>query len=320
MLPPKDSLTICFAHAAYQLRQRFTARLPGIKSFEVRNRSDLEDCISEADVLVISGLWHDGLLIKGTRLRYIQSIGAGVDQFPRSQLVDRRIRLASAQGVNARAVSEHAMALVLAMARKLPEACRNQANKVWRGMIGDVTRREDELGGKTLLILGLGGIGGRLAQLARAFDMRVIGIRKHPAASEGVEVHGTDALHRLLPEADFVVVTIPLTTETEKLIDARALHCMQPTSYLINVARGRIVDESALVMALSEQRIAGAGIDVTVEEPLPPSSPLWDLPNVLITPHTAGETRRYEDNVLAILEENLERLWRGEGTLKNQIV
>jgi D-2-hydroxyacid dehydrogenase (NADP+) len=320
MLPPKDSLIICFAHAAYQLQQRFTARFPGIKSFEVRNRSDLDGCIGEADVLVISGLWYDGLLTKAPRLRYIQSIGAGVDQFPRSQLAERRVRLASAQGVNARAVSEHAMALVLAMARKLPEACRNQANKVWRGMIGEVTCREDELGGKTLLIVGLGGIGGRLAQLAKAFDMRVIGIRKHPAAREGVEVHGTDALHRLLPEADFVALTIPLTGETEKLIDAQALHCMQPTSYLINVARGRVVDEVALVMALREQRIAGAGIDVTVEEPLPPASPLWDLPNVLITPHTAGETRRYEDNVLAILEENLERFWRGETALKNQVI
>jgi phosphoglycerate dehydrogenase-like enzyme len=320
MLPPKDSLTICFAHAAYQLQSRFTSRLPGIKSFEVRNLSDLDDRVGEADVLVISGLWHDGLLTKATSLRYIQSIGAGVDQFPRSQLAERRIRLSSAQGVNARAVAEHAMALVLAMARKLPEACRNQANKVWRGMIGDVTRREDELGGKTLLIVGLGGIGGRLAQLARAFEMRVIGIRKHPAPSEGVEVHGTDALHRLLPEADFVVLTIPLTTETEKLIDAQALHCMQPSSYLINVARGRVVDEEALVRALGERRIAGAGIDVTDEEPLPPGSPLWDLPNVLITPHTAGETRRYEDNVLAILEENLARLWRGETALRNQIV
>lgn len=320
MLPPKDNLTICFAHAAYQLRRRFSARLSGIKSIEVRNRSELDGCIGEADVLVISGLWHDGLLTGATRLRYIQSIGAGVDQFPRSQLAERRIRLASAQGVNAQAVSEHAMALALAMARKLPEACRNQANKVWRGMIGDLTHREDELGGKTLLIVGLGGIGGRLARLARAFDMHVIGIRKHPAACKDLEVHGTDALHRLLPKADFVVLTIPLTAETEKLIDAQALHCMQPTSYLINVARGRVIDEAALVTALRERRIAGAGIDVTVEEPLPSDSPLWDLPNVLITPHTAGETRRYEDNVLAILEENLERLWRGETALKNQIV
>jgi phosphoglycerate dehydrogenase-like enzyme len=321
MLPPRDSLTICFAHVAYQLQQRFAARRKDIRSFEVRDRGELDRRMGEADVLVISGLWHDGLLANAKRLRYIQSIGAGTDQFPRGALAEARIRLASAQGVNARAVSEHAMALILAMTRKLPEACHNQAKKVWRGMIGDIARREDELGGKTLLIVGLGGIGLRLARLAKAFDLTVIGIRRHPTGSEGVDaVHGIDALHRLLPTADFVALTCPLTKETENLIDADALRHMQPTAYLINVARGRVVDEPPLIAALRERRIAGAAIDVTVEEPLNPASPLWDLPNLLITPHTAGETRRYEDNVLDILDENLDRLWRGEATLKNQIV
>jgi phosphoglycerate dehydrogenase-like enzyme len=321
MLPPRDSLTICFAHVAYQLQQRFAARHKDIKSFEVCDRGELDRRMGEADVLVVSGLWHDGLLANAKRLRYIQSIGAGTDQFPRGALAEARIRLASAQGVNARAVSEHAMALILAMTRKLPEACHNQANKVWRGMIGDIARREDELGGKTLLIVGLGGIGLRLARLAKAFDLTVIGLRRHPTGSEGVDaVHGIDALHRLLPMADFVALTCPLTKETENLIDADALRRMQPTAYLINVARGRVVDEPALIAALRQRRIAGAAIDVTVEEPLNPASPLWDLPNLLITPHTAGETRRYEDNVLDILDENLNRLWRGEATLKNQIV
>jgi len=321
MLPPRDSLTICFAHVAYQLQQRFAARHRDIRSFEVRDRSELDRRMGEADVLVVSGLWHDGLLANAKRLRYIQSIGAGTDQFPRGALAEAHIRLASAQGVNARAVSEHAMALILAMTRKLPEACHNQTKKVWRGMIGDIARREDELGGKTLLIVGLGGIGLRLARLAKAFDLTVIGLRRHPTGSEGVDaVHGIDALHQLLPTADFVALTCPLTKETENLIDAEALRHMQPTAYLINVARGRVVDEPALIAALREPRIAGAAIDVTAEEPLSPASPLWDLPNVLITPHTAGETRRYEDNVLDILDENLDRLWRGEVVLKNQIV
>jgi phosphoglycerate dehydrogenase-like enzyme len=321
MLPPRDSLTICFAHVAYQLQQRFAARHRDIRSFEVRDRSELDRRMGEADVLVVSGLWHDGLLANAKRLRYIQSIGAGTDQFPRGALAEAHIRLASAQGVNARAVSEHAMALILAITRKLPEACHNQAKKVWRGMIGDIARREDELGGKTLLIVGLGGIGLRLARLAKAFDLTVIGLRRHPTGSEGVDaVHGIDALHQLLPTADFVALTCPLTKETENLIDAEALRHMQPTAYLINVARGRVVDEPALIAALREPRIAGAAIDVTAEEPLNPASPLWDLPNVLITPHTAGETRRYEDNVLDILDENLDRLWRGEVVLKNQIV
>jgi phosphoglycerate dehydrogenase-like enzyme len=322
MLPPKDRLSICFAHVAYQLQQRFVVRHTGVASFEVRERDELDRRIGEADVLVISGLWHDGLLANAHKLRYVQSIGAGIDQFPHERLAERRIRLASAQGVNARAVAEHAMALILAMVRKLPEARDHQAKKIWRGMIGDVSRREDEVGGKTLLIVGLGRIGARLARLAKAFDLRVIAVRRNPvASSESVDsVHGAEELRRLLPEADFVALTCPLTSETENLIDAGALRQMRSTAYLINVSRGKVVDEAALITALRERRIGGAAIDVTVQEPLPPASPLWEMENVLITPHTAGETRRYEDNLLDILEENLDRLWRGETPLKNQIV
>jgi D-2-hydroxyacid dehydrogenase (NADP+) len=143
MLPPKERLTICFAHVAYQLQQRFAVRQSGVASFEVRDRGELDRRIGEADVLVVSGLWQDGLLAKAGKLAYIQSIGAGTDQFPRERLAERGIRLASAQGVNARAVAEHAMALILALARKLPQARDHQAKKVWRGMIGDITGRED---------------------------------------------------------------------------------------------------------------------------------------------------------------------------------
>jgi phosphoglycerate dehydrogenase-like enzyme len=127
-------------------------------------------------------------------------------------------------------------------------------------------------------------------------------------------------LNALLPEADFVVLTCPLTPETENLIDAAALARMKPSACLVNVARGRVADEAALIDALAARRIAGAGIDVTAEEPLASSSPLWAMPHVLITPHTAGETRRYEDNVIEILRDNLDRLWRGAAQLRNQVV
>ena len=322
MLPPKDKLTICFAHVAYQLRNRFLALDTGIDSFEVRDGAAIEQRIGDADVLVISGLWRNELLARAPRLRFIQSIGAGTDQFSRDALTQHGVRLASARGVNARAVAEHVMALILALARKLPEARDNQAKRVWRGMIGDLARREDELGGKTLIIVGLGQIGGRLAQLAKAFDMRVIGIRRDPGAGAGHAdaVHGMAELKVLLPQADFVALTCPLTPETEKLIDADALARMKPTAYLVNAARGRVVDEPALVAALAKRQIKGAAIDVTVEEPLAAASPLWTMEQVLITPHTAGETCRYEDNVIAIMQDNLTRLWRGETALLNQVV
>jgi phosphoglycerate dehydrogenase-like enzyme len=216
MLPSKDQLTICFAHVAYRLRERFLTLATGIESFEVRAGAALEQRIGEADVLVISGLWRNDLLPRAKRLCFIQSIGAGTDQFSREWLKQNGVRLASARGVNARAVSEHLMALMLALARRLPEARDNQAKRVWRGMIGDITQREDELGGKTLLIVGLGQIGGRLAQLAKAFDMRVIGIRRDPRAGAGHAdaVHAISELNALLPQADFVALTCPLTAET----------------------------------------------------------------------------------------------------------
>jgi phosphoglycerate dehydrogenase-like enzyme len=300
----------------------FEQRKTGIRTFQVWNRDDLDRRIGEADVLVISGLWRNELLERASRLRFIQSIGAGTDQFSRELLSARGIRLASARGVNARAVSDHAMALILALARRLPEARDNQAKKVWRGMIGDLSQREDELGGKTLIVVGIGAIGNRLAKLAKAFDMRVIGIRREAAkgAGDADAVHGMSDLKALLPEADFVALTCPLTKETENLIDEDALRRMKRSAFLVNCARGRCVDETALAQALQDRIIAGAGIDVTVEEPLAPSSPLWAMENAFITPHTAGETRQYENNVLDILQQNLDALLRGDAALRNQIL
>jgi phosphoglycerate dehydrogenase-like enzyme len=322
MIASADKTVICFAHVAYLLHERFAALDTGINSFAVRDPETLEKRVGESDVLVISGLWQNRLLDRTRRLRFIQSIGAGTDQFPREELARRGIRLASARGVNARAVAEHAMALMLALSRRLPEARDNQNKRIWRGMIGDLSQREDELGGKTLLVVGLGDIGGRLAQLAKAFEMHVVGLRRHPALGRDAAdaVHAIEEFHSLLPDADFVALTCPLTRETENLIDAAALGRMKPTVHLVNVARGRVVDEAALIEALAMRRIAGAGIDVMADEPLAPSSPLWGMEHVLITPHTAGETRRYEDNVIEILLDNLGRLSRGDEQLRNQIV
>jgi phosphoglycerate dehydrogenase-like enzyme len=322
MLPPKSDLIVCCAHPAYQIHNELAARNAGIKSFQVNVRDELRERVGEADVLVISGFWSNDLLEAAPKLKFIQSIGAGTDQFDRGLLHARGVRLASAQGVNERAVSQHAMALILAIARRLPEARDNQARRHWRGMISDLAQREDELTGKTLVIIGLGRIGGRLARLAKAFDMEVIGVRRDPnAGANGADsVHRFDRLPELLPRADFVALTCPLTPETQNIIDAGALARMKPTAALVNAARGKCVDEGALVAALQRGDIGGAAIDVTVEEPLPSVSPLWNLPNVLITPHTAGETRSYEKNVVDILTENLDRLWRGETTLQNQIV
>ena len=322
MLPGKDKLTICFAHPAYQMAARFGARRTGIAHVQARNPEDYATRLPDADVVVASMLWRNDLVPRAKRLRFVQSISAGIDQYDKEVFRAHGIRLASAVGVNAHAVAEHAIALILALKRHLHTGRDNQAAKLWRGMISDIAAREDELGGKRLLIVGLGRIGTRLAKLAKAFDLEVVAIRRDPSrGGEGVDaVHGHDRLHELLPTADIVALTCPLTAETTNLIDAKALGRMKPTAHLVNVARGRVVDEEALVRALAEKRIAAAGLDVTREEPLPPASPLWAMPNVLITPHTAGETQRYEDGVIDLLLANLERLWRGEANLVNQVV
>ena len=322
MFPKREDLTICFAHAAYRMKESFDALKTGIANFEVRERAELDRRIGEADIVVVSGMWHNALIPNAARLKFIQSISSGTDQYDKPALAARGVRLASAAGVNARAVAEHAMGLILALSRRMPEARDNQAKKHWRGMIGDLAGREDELGGKTLAIVGLGRIGGRLARLAKAFDMNTIGFRANPSlgAGDADAVYGLGALKEQLPNADFVALTCPLTPETAKLINSETLGAMRRSAYVVNVARGGCVDEAALIAALTSGRIAGAALDCTGPEPPLPDSRLWTLPNVLLTPHTGGETTRYEANTIEILLENLDRLWRGEDLLRNQIV
>lgn len=321
MLPPDNQLTLCFAHVAYRFAERYAQRGGKLKHFEVRSLEELEARLPEADVLLVSGMWRNHLAAKAPRLKFIQSISAGVDQYDKAVLAGAGIRLASAQGANANAVSEHAMSLILAQARLLPQARDNQVKQHWRGMIGDLTQREDELGGKTLVVVGIGRIGGRLARLAKAFDMQVVGLRQDPSkGSEGAdEIHGMDALHAQLGRADIVALTCALTPETRGLMNAAAFAAMKPGATLVNVARGAVCDEAALIAALASGRLGQAALDVTAEEPLAGASPLWAMPNVFITPHTGGETRAYEGNVLDLLEANLPRLRAGEA-LVNQVV
>ena len=321
-LPARKDTHVLFAHVAYEFTEPFTARNTGMTFDIARNYDELAAKLPNADVLSVSMMWKNELAAKNPRLKLIQSISAGTDQYDRDVLKANGIRLASGHGVNANAVAEHAISLMLSLSRQLHFLRDAQAAKSWRGMQGDRSIREDEIEGKTVLIVGAGRIGQRLAALCKAFGMKVIATRRNPAAGAGAadEVVADSALMAKLPEADFVVLTCPLTPETTNLISGAQIAAMKPTAFLINVARGKVVDEPALIAALQAKKIRGAGIDVTVEEPLPAASPLWTMPHVIVTPHSGGETVRYEDRVIDLLIENADRLARGESKLVNEIV
>lgn len=320
--PQAGETNVHFAHVAYRMEERYALRNPSVNYFQTWSAEETNDRIEDADVFVVSGFWDNALLERAGKLKYIQSIGAGYDQFPLDELRARGIRLTNASGVNQNAVAEHAMSLILGLNRHIHTGRDNQRNHTWRGMWGDIAKREDELIGKTIVIVGMGTIGSRLARFAKAFDMRVLATKRDPSTAVGPadEVVTPDKLGDLVPQADFLALTCPLTPETTNVVDAGVLQAMKPSACLINVARGQCVNEPELVSALNSGEIAGAGIDHFWEDPLGADSPFWDMTNVIITPHTGGETRLYEERVIDILDENLSRLWKGEPELRNQIV
>ena len=322
-LPKRAAVRIGFAHPSYALSRALAARAPDLEAVDLRSLDMLEAQIENLHVLGQSStFWNNRLISKAKNLALIQSLSVGINHYDLEALRAHGIRLTNAQGCVDIAVAEHALGLMLMFSRKLHQARDNQAKRVWRPMINSAAERETELNASCLLLIGLGHIGTRLAGLAKGFGMHVIALRHDPRRGAGPadEVHSYRTLHALLPRADFVALTCPLTQETEHMIDAEALARLKPTAILVNVARGRVVDESALIAALANRRLAGAGLDCFSEEPLAPDSPLWRFANVVITPHAAGETNRYEARLVDLLLDNLERLWRLEPNLKNAIV
>lgn len=247
------------------------------------------------------------IVLQGPRLRWYQQWGAGADWLLRHpEMRQREVIVTNASGVHAIPISEHIFALLLALARQIPDAVRAQDQRQWRRQeMGEVF----ELAGKTMVLVGVGAIGGRVARMASALEMQVIGVRRDPSrpAAGVARMVGPDALDEVLPLADILVLTAPLTRETERLIHEARLRRMKPTSILINIGRGRTVDQAALIRALQEGWIGGAGLDVTDPEPLPADSPLWGLPNVLITAHYSGRTPAYDARALDIFMDNLAR-------------
>jgi phosphoglycerate dehydrogenase-like enzyme len=240
-------------------------------------------------------------------LRWVHTPSAGVDHLLLPPVLERDITLTNSAGVHAIPMAEFVMALLLARVKRLADYRAAQAERRWAGSL-----ELEELHGATMLILGLGGIGQAIAERAAAFGMHVWGSRRSSQPTPHVErVVTGDAWRELLPAADYVVVAAPLTPATRGMVDAAALAAMRPSAFLINVARGPLVDEAALVAALSAGQIAGAALDTFDQEPLPPTSPLWQLPNVTITPHTTANSPRMHERQVALFLENLARYRSG---------
>jgi phosphoglycerate dehydrogenase-like enzyme len=273
----------------------------------------VREAIAEAEIVSCSRLSSEQVSA-APKLRWIAFWSAGMDGLVTPQLLERRLLLTNSSGVHAPNIAEHVLAFMLMFSRRMRYHLRSQLAGEWQ-------RRPDlarggELFGETLGIVGLGHIGEALASRAQAFGMRVLATKRdiqtrYDGAVMPDALYPPNRLPELVAESDHVCIALPYTEATHHLFDADLLARMKPSAYLYNIARGKIVDEAALIMALQEGRIAGAGLDVFEEEPLPPNSPLWRMENVLITPHISGLSPRYLTRVAELFAANLTRYLDG---------
>ena len=295
--------------------QRLGRDFPKVEVVQRDSYDGIEEHLRDAEVIFTISLRQEQLA--ATRnLQWIHAPTAAVHQFLFPELIDSKIILTNSTEVHGPVVAEHVIALIFALAKKIHQAAVLQQKHVWGK---EAMWRESyiprEVAGATLGLIGVGSIGRRVAPMASALGMRVIAVREHieKGAPEGVEaVFAPSELDKLLSQSDFVIMAAPLISATEGLLNAERLALMKPDGFLINVGRGPQVDEDALADALRNRRIAGAALDVFEHEPLPPDSPLWDLDNLLITPHTAGLTEKLWDRHYDLFSDNLRRYLSGQ--------
>ena len=284
----------------------------------VSSQEELLAQLPEAEVLCsfsIPNKWQE----LAPKLRWLQYPGAGVDGLLTSGLLDSKSRVVvtTATGIHAVTISEYVFGSMLMFNWNWSQMVRLQDAHVWAKSAGWYSLGGRELAGQNLGVVGMGSIGRRIAQVGRAFGMRVLGMRRSfngeqttdPDLDQG---YPPERLHELLGQSDYVVLAVPLTAQTEHFIGEAELRAMKPSAYLVNIARGRVIEEQALIRALREGWIAGAGLDVAEIEPLPSNSPLYSLPNVILTPHIAGVSVHYEKRLAQLFADNLRRYRLGE--------
>lgn len=292
------------------LVERIRREYPDLEVVVAATREELPEALHGAQALVGSKLTPE-LLAKAPDLGWFQTGGAGVDDVLFPALTEGSLILTTSSGVHADNIAEHILAMILGFARNFPHLLRSQVKREWDHFDGGVF----EISGQTLAVIGLGHIGKALSWRADGLGMRVFGYRRRESDEipQGVEkVYRGDQLHELLGLADHVAICLPHTPRTYQMFGADEFRAMKPSAYLYNIGRGPVIDQDALIDALKAGEIAGAGLDVTVPEPLPSDSPLWDMPNVVITAHTSGRTPRHWERGIEIVLANIGRYRRDE--------
>ncbi len=298
--------------------EKLQSEFPQIDVTRRTNYDGVEEYLRDSEILFAFSLRPEQFNV-AHELRWIHAPTAAVHQLLFPELVSSDVLLTNAHEVHGPVVAEHVIALIFALAKKIPQAALLQQKRTWgQDEMWNDGPQPREVAGATLGLIGLGSIGRRVARMASALGMRVIAVREHPEKEnpEGIAaVYAPPQLNDLLSQSDYVVVAAPLTEATRGLINGERLRAMRRDAYLINVGRGAQVDEAALADALRNHRIAGAALDVFEQEPLPAESPLWELDNLLITPHTAGLTEKLWQRHYALFSENLRRYLAGEPLL-----
>ncbi|MDM8102661.1 MULTISPECIES: D-2-hydroxyacid dehydrogenase [Oceanobacillus] len=263
--------------------------------WEIHTGKELsDDILKQAEILVNWRKDKESTYLESNQLKWVQSWSAGVDSLNLDKIVEKNIQLTSANGVHSYPISETIFAYILGFTRLIHTYVRQQQEKVWHH-----AKLRGEIHNKTMAVLGTGKIGQETAKIAKAFGMKVLGVRHSGKAAENVdEMYQPHQLDKVLPQSDYVVVTLPLKEDTHRLIGAEQFKQMKNDAFFVNIGRGSIVDEKALIEALENNEIAGAGLDVFEKEPLEASNPLWEMENVILTPHTAGATEFYNQRVI----------------------
>jgi phosphoglycerate dehydrogenase-like enzyme len=325
-IPSETKLVICVWHPFTFWRpqpvmpQTISARWPEMRVLHLPDYDRLPQELPDTDIFVGYSLRAEQLT-HAKKLKWIHSTAAGVAQLMYPELRNSGIVVTNPSGVFSPPMAEHTMGLLLSLARNFPDSTRHQDRSLWGQQdIWDKPQHLTELSGQVLLIVGFGSIGRELAKRARAFDMRVWGVTRSGKGdtTHAEKIFPVRQLEEALPHADYVVIAAPETTETRHMIGAPQIAKMKPGSRLINVGRGSLLDEAALIRALENGALGGAALDVTSVEPLAPDSPLWKAPNLFITPHTSAVSDRLWHRETALLMDLLERWFDGR-EMFNQI-